>query len=68
MAFALHSPAFQNGGAIPERYVRADQNVSPPIRWTDPPAEAKSFMLVVEDPDAPAAFGGKELAQNTSPV
>lgn len=54
MAFALQSPAFQNGGAIPQKYARDGQNLSPPLRWTAPPAEAKSFVLVVEDPDAPS--------------
>ncbi len=53
MTFALRSPAFQNGGAIPDQYARDGGNRSPPLRWTDPPAEAKSFLLVVEDPDAP---------------
>lgn len=54
MAFALNSPAFQNGGAIPETYARDGDNKSPPLQWTDPPAEAKSFALIVEDPDAPS--------------
>ena len=54
MTFALHSPVFQNGGAIPDTYARDGENISPPLRWTDPPAEAKSFVLVVEDPDAPS--------------
>jgi len=54
MAFSLHSPAFQNGGAIPDQYARDGENQSPPLRWTDAPPEAKSFMLVVEDPDAPS--------------
>ena len=54
MTFALHSPEFQSGGAIPERYSRNGANLSPPLRWTDPPAEARSFILVVEDPDAPS--------------
>ena len=54
MAFSLHSPAFQNGGAIPETYARDGDNKSPPLQWTDPPAEAKSFALIVEDPDAPS--------------
>ncbi|CAN7623685.1 YbhB/YbcL family Raf kinase inhibitor-like protein [Phenylobacterium sp. LjRoot219] len=53
MTFALHSPAFEDGSAIPEKYARDDQNVSPPLHWTDAPAEAKSFVLVIEDPDAP---------------
>jgi Raf kinase inhibitor-like YbhB/YbcL family protein len=54
MTFALHSPMFQNGGAIPDRYARDGENVSPPLRWSDPPAETRSFMLIVEDPDAPS--------------
>jgi len=54
MSFSLHSPAFQDGGAIPDRYARDGENRSPPLRWTDPPAKAKSFMLIVEDPDAPS--------------
>jgi len=54
MTFALHSPMFQNGGAIPDRYARDGENLSPPLRWTDPPAGTKSFILIMEDPDAPA--------------
>jgi Raf kinase inhibitor-like YbhB/YbcL family protein len=54
MTFALHSPVFQNGSAIPARYARRGQNLSPPLHWSDPPPAAKSFMLVVQDPDAPS--------------
>lgn len=53
MAFALYSPAFQGGGAIPDRHLREDQNLSPPLRWTDPPAKTRSFVLVLEDPNPP---------------
>jgi Raf kinase inhibitor-like YbhB/YbcL family protein len=53
MNFALHSPEFQNGGAIPEQYARDGQNLSPPLRWRNPPAGTKSFLLIMEDPDAP---------------
>jgi len=54
MTLALHSPVFQNGGAIPDRYARDGENLSPPLRWTGAPAEAKSFIVAVEDPDAPS--------------
>jgi Raf kinase inhibitor-like YbhB/YbcL family protein len=53
MAFTLESPAFENGQAIPEPYVRNGGNLSPPLRWKDAPAGTRSFLLVVEDPDAP---------------
>ena len=54
MTFALHSPMFLKGGAIPDRYARDGENLSPPLRWTDPPAGTKSFILIMEDPDAPS--------------
>ena len=31
MTFALESPAFRNGGAIPRKYSRGGGNVSPPF-------------------------------------
>jgi len=30
-----------------------DRDVSPPLSWSDPPEGAASFVLIVEDPDAP---------------
>ncbi|CCV05618.1 conserved hypothetical protein [Mesorhizobium metallidurans STM 2683] len=54
MAFALKSPAFTDGESIPPRYSRDGENVSPPLEWKDAPAGAKSFALIIEDPDAPS--------------
>lgn len=54
MTFTMHCPAFQDGEQIPEKYTRDGQNVSPPLKWENAPEEAKSFVLVVEDPDAPS--------------
>ena len=45
------SPAFANGGAIPRRYTRYFDNVSPPLRWSGAPAGAKAYALIVDDPD-----------------
>lgn len=57
MAFALTSPAFENGQPIPEEYARDGGNRSPQLDWTDPPEGTESFVLVVEDADArPEAF------------
>lgn len=53
MAFTLTSPAFPHGGTIPKPYTCDGGDVSPALRWTDPPSAVRSFALVVDDPDAP---------------
>ena len=54
MAFTLFSPAFTDGGRIPRRHTCDGEDLSPPMQWEDAPAEARSFALLCEDPDAPA--------------
>ncbi|MGO4571863.1 YbhB/YbcL family Raf kinase inhibitor-like protein [Microvirga sp. 2TAF3] len=53
MPLALSSSAFHEGGAIPTRYTRDGQNVSPPMEWHGAPPTTRSYVLIVEDPDAP---------------
>src|SRR5947208_1428454 len=50
----ISSPAFQEGGTIPEKFSKNGQNVSPELRIEGAPAEAKSLALIVDDPDAPS--------------
>ena len=50
----LRSSGFHNGAAIPRRFTCDGEDVSPPLEWTDAPAETRSFVLLCEDPDAPA--------------
>ncbi len=52
--FALSSPAFAGGEAIPRRYSCDGPDLSPPLEWADPPAGTQGFVLVMDDPDAPA--------------
>jgi Raf kinase inhibitor-like YbhB/YbcL family protein len=52
MVFTLRSPAFANGQPMPDRHLAHGQNLSPPLHWSDPPAGTRSFVLVVEDPNA----------------
>ncbi len=53
MTLSITSPAFAPLGAIPRQFTREGANISPPIQWHDAPPEARSFALIVEDPDAP---------------
>jgi Raf kinase inhibitor-like YbhB/YbcL family protein len=36
---------------IPKQYTCEGENVSPALEWKDPPANTKSFVLIVEDFD-----------------
>ena len=54
MAFVMNSPAFADGQQIPARYTRDGENNSPPLEWSGTPAQAQSYVLIIEDPDAPS--------------
>jgi Raf kinase inhibitor-like YbhB/YbcL family protein len=50
----LNSTAFSDGSAIPRRYTCDGEDVSPPLDWSNAPAGTRSFVLLCDDPDAPA--------------
>jgi Raf kinase inhibitor-like YbhB/YbcL family protein len=50
----LSSVAFADGSAIPRRFTCDDEDVSPPLNWSGAPAETRSFVVLFDDPDAPA--------------
>lgn len=53
MAFKISSPDFKEGDTIPKRFTCEGEDVSPEMHWEGAPSGAKSFSLIVEDPDAP---------------
>ncbi len=53
MVLTVSSSAFQEGDRIPTKYTCEGQDVSPPLAWSEPPVGARSFALIVDDPDAP---------------
>jgi len=66
-ALGLTSSAFADGGTIPTRYTMDGENLSPPLRWSDPPDETQSFALLCEDLDASAGALVHWLAWNIDP-
>lgn len=53
MAMMLTSTAFEDGAEIPVRHTCEGEDDSPALAWTGAPEDAKSFALIVDDPDAP---------------
>jgi Raf kinase inhibitor-like YbhB/YbcL family protein len=50
----LESEAFEVGGNIPQRYTCDGNDVSPALRWSEPPPGTQSLALIFDDLDAPA--------------
>jgi Raf kinase inhibitor-like YbhB/YbcL family protein len=60
--FKLMSSAFSDGGQIPTNISCADPNAtSPALSWSNPPAGATSFALVMHDTDAAPQKGTMDV-------
>lgn len=59
--FTLSSPAFEPDAPIPARHTCDGDDLSPALRWSDPPAGTQSFALIVDDPDAPDPAAPKRI-------
>jgi len=53
----ISSPAFSDGGEIPDDYGYSRENVNPPLEFSGVPEEAESLVLIVDDPDAKEPAG-----------
>lgn len=53
MTLRITSESFEHDGAIPTKHTCEGVDVSPPLAWSGVPANAKSLVLIVDDPDAP---------------
>lgn len=53
MPLLINSPAFVHEETIPMQYTCEGEDYSPPLSWEGVPANAKSLVLIVDDPDAP---------------
>ncbi len=53
MQLTITSESFRHNGTIPQRHTCDGKDISPLLSWTGVPANTKSLVLIVDDPDAP---------------
>ena len=63
----ITSSAFQEGGNIPSKFTCDGSDTSPPLQITGVPSEAKSLVLIADDPDAPGGLFIHWLVWNIPP-
>jgi Raf kinase inhibitor-like YbhB/YbcL family protein len=63
----ITSTAFQEGGNIPSKFTCDGSDISPPLQITGVPSEAKSLVLIADDPDAPSGLFTHWLIWNIPP-
>jgi len=52
----ITSSAFQQGGNIPSKFTCDESDTSPPFQITGIPSNAKTLVLIADDPDAPGGL------------
>lgn len=50
----IKSSVFKNNQYIPAKYTCDGDNINPPLEFSNVPSQAKSLVLIVDDPDAPS--------------
>jgi Raf kinase inhibitor-like YbhB/YbcL family protein len=63
----LTSPAFTDNGSIPARFTCQGDDVNPRLDIEGVPAGAKSLVLIMDDPDAPAGTWDHWIVFNVAP-
>jgi len=53
MTLTLQSNDFTANGLIPSKFTCDGDNISPSLKWQGAPSSTKSFVLIMDDPDAP---------------
>jgi Raf kinase inhibitor-like YbhB/YbcL family protein len=66
--FSITTSAFSPGSDIPSRFTCNGADTSPALSWSNPPAGTKSFVLIVDDPDAPSGAFTHWLVYDLSPT
>lgn len=68
LSMDISSSAFQNNETIAQKYTCDGENVNPSLAFSNIPEEAKSLVLILDDPDAPAGVWNHWIVWNISPT
>lgn len=52
MSLLLTSPAFEHNDFIPDEFTCHGLDRPPPLAWENAPPNTKSFVIIMDDPDA----------------
>lgn len=63
----IESPAFEYHRPIPKKYTCQGENISPPLQFGEIPKEAKTLVLIIDDPDAPKGTMDHWIVWNLDP-
>lgn len=66
-SISVTTPAFQAGGDVAAKFTCNGANVNPELRINGVPSEAKSLVLIVDDPDAPRGLFTHWIVWNIDP-
>src|SRR5271163_2872144 len=61
---SISAPAFAKGAPIPDAYALRGQNISPGLKIENVPANARTLVLIVDDPDSPSGLWTHWLVWN----
>lgn len=63
----ITSPEFEHQKQIPGKYTCDGENINPPLQFSGIPQQAKSLVLIVDDPDAPMGTWVHWIVYNIPP-
>jgi hypothetical protein len=58
---------FENNSRIPRKYTCDGENINPPLFFADVPQNAKSLVLIVDDPDSPTGTWDHWIVSDINP-
>lgn len=64
----ISSAAFKKDSSIPQEYSCEGKGINPPLSISNVPHDAKSLVLIVDDPDAPGKTFVHWVLWNISPL